>query len=121
MSTIESIAELAPTFIGQLLQPADGAYDDARSVHNGLVDNRPALIAPCLGTADVADAVKLARTLNLEVAVPRGPQRRLHRDNAGSVRSRAVADVASRDRAFSRGGQPRAGDGHGMRHADHGL
>ena len=62
MSTIESIAELAPTFTGQLLQPADGAYDDARRVHNGLVDKRPALIARCLGTADVADAVKLART-----------------------------------------------------------
>ena len=72
MSTVGSIAELAPTFTGQLLQAADAGYDDARRVHNGLVDKRPALIARCAGTADVADAVKLARTLNLEVAVRGG-------------------------------------------------
>ena len=72
MSTTESIAELAPTFTGQLLQPSDAGYDDARRVHNGLIDKRPALVARCLGTADVADAVKLARTLNLEVAVRGG-------------------------------------------------
>src|SRR5260221_9213319 len=72
MSTVESIAELAPTFTGQLLQAADAGYDDARRVHNGLVDKRPALIARCQGVADVADAVKMARTLNLEVAVRGG-------------------------------------------------
>ena len=72
MSTVESIAELAPTFTGQLLQAADTGYDDARRVHNGLIDKRPALIARCAGTADVADAVKLARTVNLEVAVRGG-------------------------------------------------
>src|SRR5262249_17674090 len=38
----------------------------------GLIDKRPALIARCRGIADVADAVKLARTLNLEVAVRGG-------------------------------------------------
>jgi len=72
MSTVRSIAELAPTFSGQLLQPNDNGYDDARRVHNGLVDKRPALVARCLGIADVSDAVKLARTLNLEVAVRGG-------------------------------------------------
>src|SRR5206468_4636063 len=41
-------------------------------VHNGLIDKHPALIAQCTGTADVADAVKLARTLNLEIAVRGG-------------------------------------------------
>ena len=72
MSTTGSIAELAPTFTGQLLQPSDTGYDEARRVHNGLIDKRPALVARCFGTADVADAVKLARTLNLEVAVRGG-------------------------------------------------
>jgi FAD/FMN-containing dehydrogenase len=72
MSSVSSIAELAPTFSGQLLQPSDAGYDAARRVHNGLIDKRPAVIASCLGTADVADAVKLARTLNLEVAIRGG-------------------------------------------------
>ena len=51
MPTIESIAELAPAFTGRFLQPSDAGYDDARRVHNGLVDKRPALIAQCRGTA----------------------------------------------------------------------
>ena len=72
MSLATAVAELAPTFSGQLLQPHDAGYDDARRVHNGLIDKRPALIARCHGTADVADAVKLARTLSLEVAVRGG-------------------------------------------------
>jgi FAD/FMN-containing dehydrogenase len=72
MSLTASLETLAPSFTGQLLQPTDTGYDDARKVHNGLVDKRPKLIARCRGTADVADAVKLARTLNLEVAVRGG-------------------------------------------------
>jgi FAD/FMN-containing dehydrogenase len=72
MSLTASLETLAPSFTGQLLQPTDAGYDDARKVHNGLVDKRPKLIARCRGTADVADAVALARTLNLEVAVRGG-------------------------------------------------
>src|SRR6185436_3032007 len=45
---------------------------EARKVHNGLVDKRPALIARCRGVADIVDAVKLAKRLNLEVAVRGG-------------------------------------------------
>src|SRR5919197_1073340 len=71
-SAAESVGQLAPGFIGQLLQPTDAGYDDARRVHNGLVDKRPALIARCRGVADVVDAVKLARTMGLEVAVRGG-------------------------------------------------
>jgi FAD/FMN-containing dehydrogenase len=41
-------------------------------VHNGLIDKRPAIVARCRGTADVADAVKLARSMNLEIAVRGG-------------------------------------------------
>jgi FAD/FMN-containing dehydrogenase len=63
---------LTATFCGQLLQPADTGYDDARRVHNGLIDKRPALIARCRGTADIVDAVVLARKLGLEVSVRGG-------------------------------------------------
>ena len=44
-SLSQDVAELAKTFGGQLLQPADAGYEEARKVHNGLVDKHPALIA----------------------------------------------------------------------------
>src|SRR5450755_3274758 len=76
MSPVRSVDEVAGefsgTFSGQLLRPTDAGYDEARKVHNGLVDKRPALIAQCRGVADVVDAVNLARMLNFEVAVRGG-------------------------------------------------
>jgi FAD/FMN-containing dehydrogenase len=71
-SIAESAAELARGFSGQVLRPEDPGYDDARKVHNGLVDKRPVLIARCRGTADVVDAVKFAGTHDLEIAVRGG-------------------------------------------------
>src|SRR5258708_4252743 len=69
---VEAATGLASTFSGQVLQPGDVGYEEARKVHNGLVDKRPALIARCLGVADVVDAVRLAHDLGLEVAVRGG-------------------------------------------------
>jgi hypothetical protein len=64
--------ELRVSFSGSLIQSGGDGYDDARHVHNGLIDKRPALIARCLTTADVVDAVNLARERELEVAVRGG-------------------------------------------------
>ena len=73
MSSIASVAsaaaDLSASFRGQLLKPTDEGYEEARNVHNGLVDKRPALIARCRSVADVVDAVALATKLGLEVAV----------------------------------------------------
>ncbi|MBX6744749.1 MAG: FAD-dependent oxidoreductase, partial [Acetobacteraceae bacterium] len=71
-SLADTAAELAKSFTGQLLQPGDPGYEDARRVHNGLIDRRPALIARCRGLADITDAVKLARDQKQEVAVRGG-------------------------------------------------
>jgi FAD/FMN-containing dehydrogenase len=71
-SLSDMVTQLAKTFTGQLLQPTDSGYEDARRVHNGLIDKRPALIARCRGVADIADAVKIARERKLEVAVRGG-------------------------------------------------
>jgi FAD/FMN-containing dehydrogenase len=68
----DAATELAKSFTGHVLRPADLGYDEARRVHNGLIDKRPALIARCLGPADVLEALKLARDHALEVAVRGG-------------------------------------------------
>ncbi len=55
-----------------ILRPADLGYEEARWVHNGLIDKPPALIARCRGLADIADALRVARDRGLEVAVRGG-------------------------------------------------
>jgi FAD/FMN-containing dehydrogenase len=72
MSVSVTLDQVTPNFTGELLKPTDPGYDQARRVHNGLIDKRPAMIARCRGTADVADAVKLARSMGLEIAVRGG-------------------------------------------------
>jgi FAD/FMN-containing dehydrogenase len=57
---------------GELVLPSDGAYDEARSVWNGMIDRRPALIARCTGTSDVIAAIRFARRQGLTVAVRGG-------------------------------------------------
>jgi FAD/FMN-containing dehydrogenase len=78
-----SIADLSARFSGVLLCPGDSGYEDARRIHNGMIDRRPALIARCVGAADIADAVKFSRTRGLELAV---------RGGGHNVAGRAVCD-----------------------------
>ncbi len=78
-----SLADVSARFSGMLLHPGDAGYEDARRIHNGLIDRRPALIARCRGTADVADAVRFARAQGLELAV---------RGGGHNVAGRAVCD-----------------------------
>ncbi len=50
----------------------DADYDDTRSVWNGMIDKRPALIAQCRGVRDVISAVDFAHENDLLVAVRGG-------------------------------------------------
>jgi FAD/FMN-containing dehydrogenase len=59
-------------FSGELLRPADAGYDEARSIHNGLIDKRPALIARCRSAVDIAAAVGFARGNGFDLAVRGG-------------------------------------------------
>ncbi len=57
---------------GELLQPGDKSYDEARKVYNGMIDRRPALIVQCVDTADVIAAVNFGREHGLPIAVRGG-------------------------------------------------
>jgi FAD/FMN-containing dehydrogenase len=71
--TSEGFAQLlGEVCSGPVLAPGDPGYDEARRVHNGLIDKHPAVIARCLHTADVADAVNFGRSEGLEISVRGG-------------------------------------------------
>jgi FAD/FMN-containing dehydrogenase len=64
--------EFRAAFRGELIEPGDAGYDDARAVYNGMIDRRPRLIARCVDTADVIAAVNLARESGTLLAVRGG-------------------------------------------------
>ena len=68
----EQIERFEAGFHGDVIRPDDPAYDDARSVWNGMIDKHPSLIARCRGARDVIDAVNVARENDILVAVRGG-------------------------------------------------
>ncbi|HEX6121646.1 MAG TPA: FAD-binding oxidoreductase [Ktedonobacterales bacterium] len=74
MATLDTAAiqRLQSQLRGQMIQPADAAYDTARKVYNAMIDKRPGLIARCVDAADVMYAVNFAREHDLLVAVRGG-------------------------------------------------
>jgi FAD/FMN-containing dehydrogenase len=57
---------------GEVLTPASPEYDGARRLWNGMIDRRPAAIARCTSSDDVAAAVRFAARQGLYPAVRAG-------------------------------------------------
>ena len=72
MLTQESIAQFRAQLRGELIEPGDPSYEDARKVYNGMIDKKPRLIAKCVDVADVIAAVKFGRSSGLRVSVRGG-------------------------------------------------
>jgi UDP-N-acetylenolpyruvoylglucosamine reductase len=57
---------------GDVIEPGDAAYDEARRVYNAAHDRRPAVVVRPVDAADVIAAVRFARDLALPLAVRGG-------------------------------------------------
>jgi hypothetical protein len=66
------IAGFKAALRGQLIEPRDEGYDEARALYNGMIDKRPRLIARCADVADVINAVNFGRDNNLLIAIRGG-------------------------------------------------
>jgi hypothetical protein len=67
-----ALGRLSDGFRGELFQPGDSGYDDARVLWNGLFDPNPALIARCRDKMDVVAAVNFGRESGMTIAVRAG-------------------------------------------------
>ena len=57
---------------GPLLKAGDPGYEDSRTVWNAMIQRRPAMVARCLGVADVVTGVRFARENGLTLCVKGG-------------------------------------------------
>jgi FAD/FMN-containing dehydrogenase len=69
---VKNIEDLKQHLAGTIILPGDPAYDEARSIWNGMIDRKPAVIVRCRTEADVMHAVKYARENQLVVAIRGG-------------------------------------------------
>ena len=57
---------------GPALRPGEPGYDEARTLYNAMIDNKPAVIVRCAGVADVMEGVKFAAANGLLLSVRGG-------------------------------------------------
>ncbi len=73
-TTIERavLKELSASMSGRLLLPSSEGYDTARTIWNGMIQKRPALIAQVTNATDIQNVVNLAREYRLLTSIRGG-------------------------------------------------
>jgi FAD/FMN-containing dehydrogenase len=66
------VEALRATLRGEVIDRSHPSYNNVRRVWNGLIDRFPAVIARCTGTADVVEAVRIAREYRPLVSIRGG-------------------------------------------------
>ena len=98
MTATASLADIARRELADLgdrvVGPADPAYDEARAVHNGMIDKRPAVIVGCATADDVARCIALGRAHGAPIAVRGGGH---NGGGLGVVDDGIVIDLAGMD------------------------
>ena len=67
-----AVQDFRASLRGEVLRATDEGYDETRKIHNGMIDNRPTLIARCAGVADVMASVRFTRDQQLLVSIRGG-------------------------------------------------
>ncbi len=66
------IEPLQESLRGGVIRPGDPEFDDARTIYNGMIDRRPAMVVRCANVGDVVRAVKFGRDQGLDTAIRSG-------------------------------------------------
>jgi FAD/FMN-containing dehydrogenase len=87
-----TLARLRDAIGGDVIEPGDDGYEDARRVWNGMIDARPAAVVRAGGVGDVAPAIRAARELGLPLAIRGGGH---NVAGQGTVEGGLVLDLGS--------------------------
>lgn len=68
----ETLAGLKTRLRGPVFVAGEPGYEESRTLWNGLIDRKPALVARCLGAADVIACVQFARENDLLLCIKGG-------------------------------------------------
>ena len=68
----EAVTQFKGQLRGELIEPTDARYDEARKVYNAMISRKPRLIAMCADVADVITAVQFGRQQNIQVSIRGG-------------------------------------------------
>jgi FAD/FMN-containing dehydrogenase len=68
----KTVTELGNQVRGQVVVPGDADYEDARLVHNGMIDKRPAVVVRVANAGDVMTTVGYARDNGLDLSIRGG-------------------------------------------------
>jgi FAD/FMN-containing dehydrogenase len=69
---LSGVEELTARLNGTVIRPGDADYDEARALHNAMIDKQPALIVRVADVDDVVAAVNYGREHALDIAIRGG-------------------------------------------------
>jgi len=112
MRATTSLSDAAQRDLGGLAEravgPGDPGYDEARAVHNGMIDRHPALIVRCTSADEVARTIAFARAHDAPLAVRGGGH---NGGGLGVVDDGVVIDLSGLDEVVVGPDVVRAGGG----------
>lgn len=91
MTDLAPLPELSDKVTGGVVRPGDADYDEARSVHNAMIDRHPVLVARCASVTDVQAVLAAGRRSGLPIAVRGGGH---NGPGFGTVEGGIVIDLA---------------------------
>jgi FAD/FMN-containing dehydrogenase len=91
MLTHDKISTFKAGFRGEVIEPSDRGYNEARALYNGMIDKKPRLIARCVDVADVIAAVNFGRDNKVVIAIRGGGH---NGPGLGSVNDGLVIDLS---------------------------
>jgi FAD binding domain/Berberine and berberine like len=68
----EAVTQFKSQLRGELIEPTDPRYEEARKVYNAMISRKPRLIAKCADVADVITAVQFGQQNSLRVSIRGG-------------------------------------------------